>query len=318
MKDLLEWFKNNITTLFAFLGIFLTIYFSIFHIPDYVTEMQDEKIKSVNNSLIENIQELVYNRHKLEIGDLKSMIKGKELKHNVIYPYSIEELIMLTQERFIENKFIPLKERTRLIAALDSIKLKTSTLDTTIISKPKEESKFLSTNILGLLAGLVGVILGVLGILSTSIKLKREKEVSLELDINKREDEIQDTIKNSIEYEKIIEEILSAMNVDFQKASTKHDYGYDFFVNTQRGNYTIEVKYRSQSRNISSRIIHQLIGIMSRLNSRGILITNVDVAQSAKNIIKEYNLVNRENTVSIISGEDKEELKEQLRKLLVT
>jgi len=316
MKLIFEWLKKNISTIFTFLGIFLTIYFSIFYIPSYVREMQNEKIKNINDSLIENLQELIYNNYTLEVDDIKSMIKGKELKYKISYPYSIEELLSLTRDDFLENKFIPLKERTKLISVLDSLKFQAVIIDS---SKIVIQKRTTTTSIYSIITSLLGVLIAIAGFISAIFKLKKEKEIEIEMDVNKREDEIKYNVISGFKYEKLIENALSSLNLDFQTADVKGDfYGYDFFIKSKDKNFVIQAKYYIHGKKISTQTIHKLINIMSTIQANGILVTNVDLTQSAQNILNDYNSKNEEYPISIVIGEEKDELISKIRKIILT
>ncbi|HGH8139668.1 TPA: restriction endonuclease, partial [Vibrio cholerae] len=51
------WLKSNLSHLFSLLGIILTIYFSIWYVPQYSEELKFKRIESVHNELVSTIQE---------------------------------------------------------------------------------------------------------------------------------------------------------------------------------------------------------------------------------------------------------------------
>src|SRR5690606_29908590 len=122
MKEIWNWVVKNFSNLFTIIGIALTIYFSIFYVPDYIRDNENEKIKNINQDLIESIQEIIYNKHKINQNQIKALIRGKEIKHRVKYPYSPDELLIQTQEIFMANKFIPLNERITVVSRIDSLR----------------------------------------------------------------------------------------------------------------------------------------------------------------------------------------------------
>ncbi|MCP4159383.1 MAG: hypothetical protein GY760_04880 [Deltaproteobacteria bacterium] len=317
MKILYEWAKNNISNLFTFLGIFLTIYFSIFYIPGYVKETQNEKLRGINESLIETVQELIFNNEKLDVKNISMMIKGKELRFKISYPYSIDELLTLTQERFLENKFIPLKERKKLFDKIETIKTVSSN---NINTDPKDSKSFdysVITSWVSVLAGIVGVLVSILALLSTLFKLKNEKEMGIEEDVKNREEEIQSNVVKVFAYEKMIEEVLKELGFNYQTSATSRDYGYDFLVTTdKKKTFVLEAKYYHRNKIIPLNMIYKILGVISKTDYAGILVTNCKLSKKSDEIVKQHNKKESNKPFYIVHAETREELSENLRKFI--
>ncbi len=80
MKNLFEWIIKNLWNLFGMLGVLGMFYFSLLHVPDYVKEITTGKVNVVHESLLDDVQELLFYDKDLSISDISSFIKGKELK----------------------------------------------------------------------------------------------------------------------------------------------------------------------------------------------------------------------------------------------
>src|SRR5690606_3443123 len=122
MKEIWNWLVKNFSNLFTIIGIVLTVYFSLFYVPDYIRDNENERVKNINADLIESVQEVVYNNYELDQKQIEALIKGKEIKFKIEYPYSPKELLIQTQETFMANKFIPLNERVKVVKKIDSIR----------------------------------------------------------------------------------------------------------------------------------------------------------------------------------------------------
>jgi len=307
MSGFIESLKNNFSNLFSVIGIVLTIYFSVFYIPGYVREVRNEKVLNIHNELIENFQELVYNKQKVDIDDLKTFIKGKELRNNVDYPYSIDELLIQVQERFLENKFIPLVERRELIDTIDSIRDNLTSVNITqnsiIVKKEKKDW-------LGLISSLVSMVIGVLasilGLISIYFKEKRQKEYELGQDIEQKKEEIEKDVKSSIGYEKVVENILSQVKHGDNFVTFTRNQQIDFVLESQNCKYAIEVKY--QSRPISTNVIKQILSYSEKTNSRPMLVTNSSLTRGALEEIKVYDSEHENEPFVVVSGETYDEL----------
>ena len=91
------------------------------YIPGYISEARNEKINNVNSSLIENLQELIQGNQNVDIDGIEKESKGKEIKYDIKYHYTVKDLLIQTREDFLSNKFIPLKERVKLVEKIDSL-----------------------------------------------------------------------------------------------------------------------------------------------------------------------------------------------------
>lgn len=108
--------KNNFWNLFSScLGVLATLYFSLFYVPDYIQQITNSKITEIHISLIDTIQEFIFNEKQIDIDAIQNIIKGKELKFGVKYPFSAYELLVQVQEDFVQNKFIDLDTRKKYL-----------------------------------------------------------------------------------------------------------------------------------------------------------------------------------------------------------
>lgn len=292
------------------IGIALTVYFSLFYIPGYLREMTNARIQNINNELIESVQELVYNKHEIDVDDLNTMIKGKELKYDVIYPFSTDELLIQTQDKFIENKFIPLKERKGLIEDIDLIRSRIKTQEPKEPVKEKQDWLAISSMIASVI---IGIIASILGSISLYYKSKKQKEYELANNIDEKKEEIESEIKSSLSFESVTEDVLNKILPSTDIQSFSRDVGVDFILRSDSERWAIEVKY--QSRPVSTQTIRRVLSFISNSEFRPMLITNAPLTRGALEEIKLYNLVNAEKKFTIVKASTTKELEANLRKL---
>lgn len=225
MKQFLLALKSNLPNIFSLIGITLTIYFSVFYVPEYLQELKLQKIENINNSLILTVQELIYNRNPVEIEELQTLIRGKELKLHVEYPYTLDELLIQTQERFLDNKFIPLDQRKAIFERIDSIRTRIPDK-----IKPEIQKDVQSTDFISIIASAIGLIAAILGVYSVWAKTKSEKELEIQDRFEETKKEIELKVREGVIAENIILEVLRKI---FQRGKINrdpHQIGIDFVV----------------------------------------------------------------------------------------
>lgn len=277
MKELWNWLVKNFSNLFTIIGIVLTVYFSIFYVPEYIRENENEKIKNINSDLIESIQEVVYNNYHLDQKQIEALIKGKEIKFRIEYPYTPNELLIQTQETFMANKFIPLNERVNVVNRIDSIRISIKTQ----IPETKEQKadSFLAIDKIELITITISILLGILtamlGSISFLTKLRKERKDRINKEVEQEKDDIETRIVQGINFEKSIQDILIKNNLDFKKMEGPNDIGFDFVVRlNQNVRIAISVKYVNSSRSLNMSSIERLFQPFMRSDYPGILIIN--------------------------------------------
>lgn len=313
MKEIWNWLVKNFSNLFTIIGIVLTIYFSIFYVPDYIRENENEKIKNINQDLIESVQEIIYNKHKINQHQIEALIKGKEIKHRVEYPYSPDELLIQTQELFMANKFIPLDERVIVVNRIDSLRatLKPVKIET---NKAKSEHSFGLDKIefiTILLSVLMGVITALLGSFSFLTKLRKERKETIKNKVESEKEDIENRIIKGLNFEKSIEEILKKNNLDYKVADGPKDLGFDFLVRlSQNSRFAISVKYVNNRNAMNMSSIERLFYPFRKVDYPGVIIIN----QADNRLIHYLNRFSEklEGRLRLIISSELEEIESQL------
>ncbi|MRX73642.1 hypothetical protein GJU40_15980 [Bacillus lacus] len=301
MKWLWQWSKRNFSNIFSVIGILITIYLGVYYVPGYLQDMRDERVNTINESLIENIQELLYYGQNVSIEEIDSLIKAKEIEYNISYPFTKDQLLIQVSGRFMDNKFIPLKQRTELVGKVQVLRKNIKEPPV----KPKEKS--VKNFIISLFTAIASIGFALVGGYSTIQKAKREREVQVNEDIEKREKEIQNNIMSSFSYEMIVKEALEGKN--YVHHSLASDNGYDFKVQENNKEYALVCKY--YYRPITVAEIRDLVNLSNNNKIDLIVVTNTKLTQSAKHFIEEYNNKNS-NSIFVVQGDTKETIKSKL------
>jgi len=283
----------------------------IVYVPGYIKENENEKTRNINLDLIETIQVIVYNKHELNERKINTLIEGKEIKYRIDYPYTIEELLIQTEEAFMSNKFIPLEQRISIVNRLDSIKLniKPSTqIETT--KKPDKSTSNIS-NFLGVLISIIlGIIITFLGIWSFLIKLRKEKKQTIDNEIEEEKEVLQEHIMNSLNFHRIIGDILEVNKINFGIADGNlRGIDYVVYLGKEKRLF-ISTNYLSAGESISIERIRTIRNTYKRYKEGGAVILN-NADSKKRNSLNIY-LRKLEVKVKIIISSDVEEIETEL------
>ncbi|MCL1043829.1 hypothetical protein L2737_00590 [Shewanella electrodiphila] len=302
MNLFFKWIFKNAWNLFGALGVAGTFYFSLMYVPDYVKDITTGKVNVIHESLMDDVQELIFYEKSISIEDVEMFIRGKELKQGISYPYTPEELLLQVQERFMGNKFIPLEKRESLLASIN--KLRSSYKPP---SKPVEK-KFDWVPIMSWLFSALGAIIAAVGASSLAGKLKADKEteadiISGDIIINHHGGSMS---ASAFEYEKMVGEALSELDVPYKSDSNE----YDFVVNHQGNDVIVEVKkYR---RLLGLGTARNFLNIILASGKGGVLVASSGVTQRTKELILEHNQISDNQKIFLVTGDSKEKVKKQL------
>ena len=288
------------------LGVLGMFYFSLLHVPEYVKEITTGKVNVVHESLLDDVQELLFYDKDLSISDISSFIKGKELKQGVVYSYNPDELLVQAQERFMGNKFIPLDKREQLLQKIKAIRSSYKP------PKTPQQKPFDWTAILTLLFSGLGVLVGSLGAMSIVRKLKQDREteadiVSGDIVVTQNHGSVSMV---AFEYEKLVGGVLKELGVLESQEHVTQGSRIDFLAKSGDSEYLIEVKHYRKLLGLST--ARDFMYQVSKSGKGGILVVSSGVTQRTKELISEYNKVAGAEEFHIVTGETKNEVKEQL------
>lgn len=278
------WIKNNLSHLFSLIGILLTIYFSVYYIPQYSEDLKHKRIEGINNELIGTIQELVYNQQQIDLHDIETLIKGKELRDNVNYPYSVDELLIQVQESFVSNKFITLESRKKLVETIDSIRATIKPIKDQ--NELKEPKKF---NWLSLFSALLGIISSLFATYSLASRVSKQREEEVTERVIEQNEIFQDKIKKAFEFEEFVGKKLELLyGVESVIRQGPINTGVDFIImKNKKPVFAVEVKFSDNI--VSANTIYKLIPLVQSIGCPVIVVSNKEPSQLALNLLNKTN-----------------------------
>jgi hypothetical protein len=267
----MEYLKKNIWNIIGVIGTFATLFFGIYGlivIPDYVKDANKQKQESANSEIITDVKEIIYSNHKIDGLLVPTLVKGKEIKYDINYSKSNNDVLVEVQESFMSDKFIPLGQRIYLYNKVDSLKRITPEIQ--IVSDKAEIKKSLFS-ILTYGLSILSLIISVL--LFYGLITKRKQQIADE--IEKKFEEIQEARPESIidyrNFESLVCDAISQLKLDFEDYTKKpKDFSFDFLIKQNGRKIGIEVKSRIRQ--------DVLMNIKNRFDKSGldalIIITN--------------------------------------------
>lgn len=311
MKEFLSWIKDNLSHMFSLVGIVLTVYFSIFYVPQYTEDIKIKRIEGINGELISTIQELVYNKHKIDSHDIETLIEGKELRDNIEYPYTVDQLLVQVQETFLANKFIPLESRKELVEAIDTVR---ETIQPVVSAdEPKED--YIKFNWLSLVAAGLGVIVSMFGSFSLFSSARKQREEEVEERVVAQKEIFQHRIKRAFALEEFVgkklEVIYGASNVEREGQT---DIGVDYLVRQDgKPKFAVEVKFTDTDL-IPLRTINQVGAIAKNLGYPVVLVTNAALTKNAKYRFEKLNAELENSNIYVVSVDEIEKIEEVINR----
>jgi hypothetical protein len=311
MKEFLSWLKDNLSHMFALVGIVLTIYFSIFYVPQYSEDIRLKRIEGMNSELISTIQELTYNKHQIDSHDIETLIEGKELRDNIEYPYTVDQLLVQVQETFLANKFIPLESRKELVEAIDTVREAIQPV------APEEAPKGASSklNWLSLLAAGLGVIVSMLGSFSLYSSTRKQREEEVDERVVAQKEIFQHRIKRAFALEEFVgkklEAIYGSENVE---SESQTDIGVDYLVRKDgRPKFAVEVKFTDTDL-IPLRTINQVGKIAKDFGYPVVLVTNAALTKNARYKFNKLNSEIKNSNIYVVSVNEIDKIEEIISK----
>lgn len=312
MKPVFDWTIRNGWNLFGVAGVIGTFYFSLMYVPGYVQDITNSKVNVVHESLMDDVQELIFESKEITIEDIDSFIRGKELKRGISYPYTSDELLLQVQERFMGNKFIPMEKRQEILGSIKDVRSSYSPPEVPV-DKPFDWTKILSW-----IFSSIGVLMGLIGAASISKKIKIDKETEVDIAsgdmvINSQYSEV---VKEANDFQKMVGSVLKSLGVLVNAADGKYDTGYDFDVKADKIEYIVDVKrYR---RLLGVGTAREFMYKVNESGKAGVLIVSSGVTERTKSLIEQHNNITENKKVFLVVANSKSKIESELNKIFKT
>lgn len=316
MRAFLNWAIKNLSNIFSFAGILLTLYFGIYYVPNWLRESQNEKIKNAKINLEQSIKELVYSDTDSAYQEIDSLVKAKEIELNESFPLTREQVLTLAQESFMQDKFLPLEKRKELINEIQNLKKEIPPPNE---GKKVEKSTKSSTAILELSSILTSIVAVLLGLISFFFKFRLEKEKQEEIDNQlAKDEELNSLIPSYKDFEReIIEVLKSHKGIEIVKTSDDKYFNFDIEFLYKNKTYFVEVKYLTKSK-IGLGSFQKFLSSVQGLEGEFWFIYNTGLTEMVKRKASEVinQLTSKNRVIKIIQAIDPDHFKSNLENLL--
>lgn len=316
MRDIWNWAIKNLSHIFSLIGIGLTIYLGV-SAPSWWEDIKQERFLDARNDLQQSIKELVYSDSTCTIEEIVVLMEAKQLQLSQSYPYTVKEILTQVQDSFMQDRFLPLEDRRRLVNELKELKAAIS--PSTGPDKIYVRSHYIRWyDIIPILSVVLPITLAFIGIRSIYLKRRAEKEKDQE--IANIENQVAEPARRSPyneaqNYEKqIIEIIRDHPNVkDLQQANPHDLFDAKFTYNNKQ--FFLEVKYLTRT-SVGLASFNQFLNYSHGLEGYFWFVYNTDLTAMVKRRAAEENHWTKNKRLTLIKATTPEEFKLMLPKLL--
>lgn len=297
MKNIVKWFIDNWGSFFSLIGVIFTIYFGVFYVPASLKEAAKQKELAIQNDILQTAKELIYSDSISKISEIQNLIRGKEIKYDINYKYNLEQLLLQTQESFMEHKFLPLTKRKQLVFEVDELK---NTIPKEGLKEPINNNSILnSTSVLTLLSILFSILGSIAAVYSLWFKRKEDMAKSKEIEnqVLKERSEAKPASDYASNFEKrIFDIILKKIKPKDYKINPISDNPIDLeFTHNNIKNYVF-VKYLTKSK-IGLGTIRKFFNELDGKEGNAIVIYNTGFTPM---VLKEMDQFQQENKGKIL------------------
>lgn len=320
----MSWVKRNLTNFLSFLAILLTIvgllatfYFSLIYYPGLREDIRQEKIRRINESLIEATENIIFEGAEFSSRQIDALIKGTELRFGLDYPHTTTDLLVQTQQSFLNNKFIPLNRRQELFLRIqkqiDQILKEKETGTRTAEPRPA-----LGLDMGSLFVSIVGTLFAIFSVIGAAIRFRRERDYEIFEEVEQHTERIEDRVTQEFRFENAIHDILVSMNLpmvsrDWSSSSRE----YDLQVSTKNKKYIIEVKHFIDAGRIKESVIDRLSKLADKIGAEVILIANRELTADARSRLEHHNMESASTFVHTIISDKLDQIRLELQQILL-
>ena len=318
MKTIWVWIKNNLSILFGIIGIGVTLYFGVFYIPSWIKDVQNEKIRNAQLSIEQSVKELIYSDSICNLNEIELLLHAKEISLNDKFPLSVTQILICVQESFMQDKFLPLEERKKLIKEIEILK---GQVKPGIGETIEQKSKTTGVIWIQIVSIIVAIIGSLVGFFSFYVRFKTEKEKQDEIDNQIAESE--SIIYNEDFKKDYIKGIRSIIgNTPNLEILIDHPpmpmHEFDIYFKYSDKYYYVQVKYLIKSK-VGLSSIQRFLTLLKGREGNYWFIYNTDLTKMVKNKIeqiKQLNKVIAGRKIQIIRVAALSEFEREIKKLL--
>ena len=306
---------NNFSIFFTITGIVATVYLSNFYIPSYLVHLEEEKINGMTDALISDLSKNLVSGNNMDLEALNAMIRGKEIKIGIDYPYSIRELLVQTQESIFTNELIPveLKEQmnNKVQELMSRLSDTTSFQDDINTAKAPMEQLLKSNKSKIYSIAALGILLSLLGLYSVYYQYHLNKRVYLKALFAENQAALEQQIRVNLNFELVVSNALKSMRMKYNAYIDKQNKA-DLNLKTESGK-TIYIKSRhwQTGEQIDVMFIEKFIQLVLSNKANGIFIINTE-NKRVLSMFEEHNKKHSGNKIYMLVGDTVEELKAML------
>lgn len=303
-----QWALGHFWNLFSIVGVIATFYFGLFYIPDYAKENLYSKSALAQEEIIHEIGERLFAGDSVTIEEIKSAIEQKEIFYKINFPFSTKQILLLINNNFSKNYYVPLEKR-------NDVKSKIQNIVNSIEEAPAKEKSWKDLNYFNFASIILALTAGLTGFLSIIQKNKKDAEVEIELDEENIPFEEGTLSYRGQEYSQMVGEAIKELGLEILKelksSPQQPVYGPEFKVSSQHGEVLIESKAYRQKVGINT--IRGFLYMLRQAEKPGILVSTSTLTVRAKQLLQQHNEKNSAFKAHFVTGVTKSDIKSGIK-----
>lgn len=305
--DMIKKYFNEIVGILSFIT---TTFFGIYGIT-YSIDAEYERGKQSNKELIIDVQEQVFNNKTIDCQDISTLIRGKELKNNITYRYSIKDLLIQCQEIFFDTKYLQIDKRKALFEKIDSLRIANNDCINLKISKSRT-SFFANMNAIKIIS-ILALLISILIAINLFSRIRERIRKDYQNKFTNYEEQLPKLTSDGLKYELSISNIFNKLGIEVLSREKGKDFGVDFKIKTIDKEFLVEAKFVKQ--NVTLSTLKVIFEIVEKSGMDLILISNRIMNFETFSALSEFNEKSRKGKIYYISAYTDEQLEKEIRKI---
>jgi hypothetical protein len=301
------------------IGLVATLYFGILYVPSYVEEMSLSRRRLVQEELVREIGRQYYAGQPVAVADVYNAVHAKRVFYALDVPPSPREILLLVQNDFERNEYVPLEQRARIRAAVrETLK--------ELPVPPKKKAWLSEISLWGLLSGTVALLASLLGVISVRYQFKREAELDAELEeVNATIDEAHQVeeivqapsssvMRRYVDYKELVEESLRAAGFHVEERADSALVAPR--LSARKGDLNFYVEPKAYMSKVGVASIRGFLSSARHMAGRSVLVTTSTLTVRAREALERHRALHGRESVSVIHAVTKSEVVEGFLRLV--
>ena len=312
MDNIWKAFLRNLSNLLSLLSILITLYFGLWYVPDWIDDVQKQKIAHSERAIEQSVKELIYSDTVTTYGEIEPLIKSGELELGQSYPLSAQQLLIEVQTSFMNDRFLPLNKRRELIAEVEILRLHLPKEQKLVNASQKSSSPWAKLSIA------LSIIFSLASLYGFYARFRRDRDTKEEIDnqILNTDIVIPQTFVGSDYENRLLKVLQNRQGVEIIRTDDAHDLGFDVEFRYEGQSYYIEFKYLTRSK-VGLNSLMRFLNSVKGMEGEFWFVHNAELTNMVAQKFKEFQRISgKRRIVKLCKVETESEFSALLDKML--